>query len=70
MHEVPELAIPCPCRTCLAEPGRPCRTSTGQERCEPHGLRWLALHPGPLCRCPDGACDGCRWTGWAPEAGR
>lgn len=61
------LEVACPARTCRALIGEPCRTSTGRERQEPHGLRWLNTLPGPLVRCPYGPCATCRWTAWIPE---
>lgn len=63
-----DLDIPCPGHTCGAPAGEPCRTSGGQPRAEPHGLRWLNAQAGPLVRCPDGPCDACHWTAWTPES--
>lgn len=59
--------VECPARTCGAQPGNPCRTSTGATRDVLHGLRWLWLHrPGPLVLCRVGPCLRCWWTGWVP----
>jgi len=60
------LAGDCPAITCHARAGAPCKRSNGEPRQYPHGLRWLALHPGPLAKCPLGACRDCWWTGWVP----
>lgn len=58
------LDVACPARTCGALAGEPCQTSTGRQRIEPHGLRWLHTLQGPLVRCESGPCQACWWTGW------
>lgn len=45
------LAVRCPGDTCSAEPGLPCRTSTGAVRERPHLLRWLATPGSTLTIC-------------------
>jgi len=64
---VDPMKQPCPGRTCQAEPGEPCRASNGEQRAEPHSLRWLNGLDGPLHRCPAGACDDCHGSGWTPN---
>jgi hypothetical protein len=63
------LGIRCPARTCRAEPGEPCLTSTGITRAETHHLRWLATHRAVTKCCPDG-CDRCQWTTFRPLDGQ
>lgn len=45
------LAVRCPGDTCNAEPGQPCRTSTGEVRARAHLLRWLATPGSTLGIC-------------------